>query len=154
MTARQMRWKNRLLLPLFLLLMTAVYIAAALQIQPQFSEGLAGPRFMPLAVALLMFAALARVIWTDLVQEGKELDGALLQPFLIVLVMILYVIAFTPLGYGLSTFLFVLALSHLFHFQEGRLVMRILYAIAVTAVFYGMFALAFGIRLPTLMGVI
>jgi putative tricarboxylic transport membrane protein len=154
MAAHRLRWNNRLFLPFFLLVMTAVYAAAAFQIQPQFSEGVAGPRFVPLLAAFLTFAALARVIWRDLAEEGKDIEGGILEPLLIVLVMVLYVFAFTPLGYGLSTFLFVFALFHLFHFEEGRIVIRVLYTIAVTAVFYGMFAVAFGIRLPALMGVI
>ncbi|PRD42427.1 hypothetical protein C5748_16740 [Phyllobacterium phragmitis] len=154
MAMRRLQWKNRLLLPLFLFVLTTVYIAAALQIQPQFSEGLVGPGFMPLVTAFIMYAALARVIWNDLAEEREKPEGSLLPPFLIVLATILYIIAFKPLGYSAATFLFVLALFHLFQFQEGQMIKRLLYAVAVTAIFYGLFALAFGIRLPTLIGVI
>jgi len=154
MTTPRLQWKNRLLLPLFLFILTTVYIAAALRIVPQISEGLVGPSFMPLVMAFIMYAGLVRIIWNDLTQEHEQFEGSLLQPFLIVLATILYIAAFKPLGYSVATLLFVLALFRLFHFQEGRIVKQLLYAAAVTTVFYGLFALAFGIRLPTLMGMI
>ncbi|KXF75322.1 hypothetical protein ATN84_18815 [Paramesorhizobium deserti] len=154
MTTPRLQWKSRLLLPLFLFILTTVYIAAALRIVPQISEGLAGPSFMPLVIAFIMYAGLARIIWSDLTQEHEQPEGSLLQPFLIVLATVLYIAAFKPLGYGVSTLLFVLALFRLFQFQDGRIIRQIFYAVAVTAVFHGLFAFAFGIRLPTLMGVI
>lgn len=154
MAMREMRWKNQLFLPLFLLILTTIYVAAAFRIAPQFNEGLVGPRFLPLLAAVLTYAALIHIIRRDLSSNEKGGKGGFWQPLAIVLATAAYIALFKPLGYGLSTLFYVYALFYIFHYHQGRPLRRLLYAIAVTAVFYGLFALAFGIRLPTFLDVI
>lgn len=151
---RTVRWSSRLLLPLFLLVLTTVYVAATFQITPQFSEGFVGPRFMPLLAALLMYAALAHIIWSERSSDNVSEAGSLWQPAAVVLATALYIAVFKPLGYTIATFAYVVCLFHIFHYQAGRPLRRLLNAIAVTAVFYGLFALVFGIRLPAFQGII
>lgn len=154
MATQNIRWRSRLLLPFFLLLLTTVYVASALQITPQFSEGLVGPRFLPLLAALCMYGALLRIIWSELTAEETSSKGTFWQPVAIVLATAAYIAAFKLLGYSLATLLYVLALFHIFHFQQRHVLKRLLYAIAITVVFYGLFALVFGVRLPTLLDLI
>ncbi|WP_163268888.1 tripartite tricarboxylate transporter TctB family protein [Chelativorans alearense] len=154
MVMREMRWRKRLLLPLFLLVLTTIYVVATFRITPQFSEGLVGPRFLPLLAALLTYAALVHVIRRELASDDESGKGAFWQPVAVVLATAAYIALFKPFGYSLATLLYVYALFHIFHYQQGRPLRRLLYAIAVTAVFYGLFALVFGIRLPTLLDII
>ncbi|UUP16777.1 tripartite tricarboxylate transporter TctB family protein [Nitratireductor thuwali] len=154
MAVQQQRWRSRLLLPVFLFLLTTIYVAATFQITPQFSEGLVGPRFLPLLASLLMYVALAHIIWRDLASDETSEAGSFLQPVAAVVATAVYIAVFKPLGYSLATLLYVLFLFHIFRYQQGRPVLRLLYAIAVAIVFYGLFALVFGVRLPTLLDVI
>ncbi|KFB09222.1 tripartite tricarboxylate transporter TctB family protein [Nitratireductor basaltis] len=142
---------GRLGVPIFLLVLTTVYVAATFQIRPQFSEGLVGPRFLPFLAATLMYGALFTIIWKER-RESAEGNGSLMQPAAIVVATAAYIGVFKWLGYSLSTFLFVFALFMLFSYQAGRPVRRVIDALAVTAVFYGLFAFVFGIRLPVFPG--
>lgn len=143
---------GRLGVPISFLILTTVYVAAAFQIRPQFSEGLVGPRFLPLLAAALMYGALFTIIWKERRQRTGGESGSLIQPAAIVVATAAYIGVFKWLGYSLSTFLFVFALFMLFSYQAGRPVRRVIDALAVTAVFYGLFAFVFGIRLPVFPG--
>lgn len=144
------RWKNRrLLLPLFLFLLTSIYLAEALQLRPQFDEGLVGPKFLPVLASILMYAALAVVVWQDLRQgPPDEPLGSLATPALVALATAVYILVFRMAGYALATTLYAFALLCLFQLEEGGLLRRALYAVAITAVFYALFELGFGVRLP------
>ncbi|MDZ5696544.1 tripartite tricarboxylate transporter TctB family protein [Chelativorans sp. M5D2P16] len=154
MAMREMRWRNRLFVPVFLLVLTTIYVAAAFRISPQFSEGLVGPRFLPLVSALLMYGALLHIIRNELVSGEESEKGGFWRPAAIVVATAAYIALFKPLGYSVSTLAYVCVLFHIFRYHEGRPLRRLIYAIAVTAVFYGLFALVFGVRLPTLLDLI
>lgn len=84
---------------------------------------------------------------------GESADGSLLRPALVVVATAVYILLFRPLGYSLSTLLFVAALFLTFGFETSRPLRFAIYAVGVTAVFYGLFALVFGVRLPTFPGI-
>ncbi|WP_027135625.1 tripartite tricarboxylate transporter TctB family protein [Geminicoccus roseus] len=136
-----------------ILTLTTVYLAASFWIRPQFSEGFAGPRFLPTIAALLVYAALGfQTFATWRSRRATALEGSLKQPAIVVAVTALYILVFGLLGYLLSTFAYVLALFAVFGFEKDRTLWRIGYAVLVTALFYALFAGAFGIRLPKLAG--
>ncbi|MGI3170861.1 tripartite tricarboxylate transporter TctB family protein [Pseudooceanicola sp. C21-150M6] len=143
-----------LLLPLFLMAATTVYLAAAFDIRTQFTgDGEMSPRSIPILAAGLMYIALGVVIWGEVrtpTDDGPLKD--MLRPLLVVLATAGYIALFRPLGYVVSTLLFVAALFLIFQFCTRRPVAFVLYAIGVTAVFYGLFAVIFGVRLPSLTG--
>lgn len=140
------------LLPVFLMVLTTVYLAEALTIRTQMGGGaVVGPRFMPILTACLMYAALLVVLVGELRGDPQERSaGSLVRPALVVLATGLYIAVFRPLGYVLSTALFVAALFLIFDFEKRRPVFFAFYVAAVTAVFYGLYAGAFGVRLPAL----
>lgn len=151
--------KPGILLPLFFLLLTAVYTVAAFDIRAQFSgDGEIGPRMIPLLAAICMYASLLIVLFQEMrkpsneVKEEEEPQSDFLRPFGVIAATAAYILLFRPLGYSLSTFFFVSALFAIFQFETRRPVFFAIYAIGVTAVFYGLFAGVFGVRLPSLFG--
>ncbi|WP_323765766.1 tripartite tricarboxylate transporter TctB family protein [Marinovum sp.] len=141
--------------PLVLLVLTTVYFAAAFDIRAQFTpEGEMGPQHIPMLVSGLMYAALLTVLVQELRRPATLADtdehADLLRPALVVVATAAYIWLFRPLGYALSTALFVTSLFVVFRFQTGRPVRMALSVVAVVAAFYGLFSGIFGVRLPTL----
>ena len=65
-----------------------------------------------------------------------------------------YILVFEPLGYGLSTLLYVISLFVIFDFKRRQPVSFAVHALGVTAIFYVLYAVLFGVRLPELFGII
>ncbi len=143
--------------PLMLMVLTTIYFAASFQIHAQFTpEGEMGPQHIPMLVSALMYIALFTVLIQELrtpcaIGETDE-HASLLRPLLVVLATAVYIWLFRPLGYALSTALFVATLFIVFRFEIKRPLHFVFYVLAVVAVFYGLFAGIFHVRLPTLIG--
>lgn len=139
-------------LPLFLLIVTTVYLAAAFDIHSQFAgSGEMSPRSVPILTAILMYVALAVVFVGEF--RKPTADGnprEMIRPLVVIVATAGYIALFRPLGYWLATLIFSSALFLIFRFELKRPHMFALYAVGVTALFYGLFAGIFGVRLPTL----
>lgn len=141
--------------PLVLLVLTTIYFAAAFDIRAQFTpEGEMGPQHIPMIISGLMYVALLIVLVQELRQPSAvaetDADADLLRPALVVVSTAAYIWLFRPMGYALSTAIFVSILFGVFRFQTRRPLAFGLYVLGVVAVFYGLFAGIFGVRLPTL----
>lgn len=157
--------KGNLILPIFLLIITTVYLATALQITPQFDEGLVGPSFVPVLASILMYVALG-FVFSDILRAPAPTDDAagdevteedkpsLTAAIKIVLATAIYIAVFKTLGYPLSTFLYVYALLSFFRLENTGQIRRIAYSAIITAVFYVLFAVIFQVRLPMLEGLL
>lgn len=140
------------LMPVFLLAITTIYLAAAFDIRTQFTgDGEMSPRSIPILAAGLMYVALACVLWQELRSPSATITlRELTRPALIVAATAGYIALFRPLGYTLATLLYSALLMGLFKLETKRPLRLALYAIGVTALFYGLFGLIFGVRLPSL----
>ncbi|WP_174804474.1 tripartite tricarboxylate transporter TctB family protein [Martelella limonii] len=145
-------FRTGVLLPLFLLVVTSVYLAAAFDIRSQFAgPGEMSPRSVPILLACLMYVALAVVFVIEF--RKPTADGPareLLRPMLVIVATAGYIALFRPLGYWPATLAFTCVLFAIFHFQIRKPHIFAICAIGVTALFYGLFAGIFGVRLPTL----
>lgn len=143
---------KRLFLPLFLFVITSIYLASALQITPQFDEGLVGPSFVPILASILMYVSLVFVFRDIFRSERPSSDTAertsLMAPVKVVVATGIYIALFKPLGYPVATFLYVYALLFVFGLQGAGQIRRIVYSALITAVFFGLFDLIFQVRLP------
>jgi len=155
-------WKDiELVLPLVLLLATTIYLAASFRISTAFDSGIVNSAFTPRVVALLMYAALLFVLRDALrarptrgQDAGEAAAGSWAEPVWVVVLTAVYVVAFRPLGYVISTLLYVYALFWLFLFDEKSQLKRILYCLVITAIFYGLFTEVFHVRLPRAGGIL
>ena len=140
--------------PVFLLILTTIYLAEALSIRSQFGgDTIVGPRFMPILIAIIMYVALVVVLVGEWRQDAKtSASGSLIRPLLVVVATGIYIAVFRPLGYVPATLSFVVALFLIFDFERRRPAFFAFYVIAVTAIFYGLFAGIFGVRLPPMLG--
>ncbi len=146
--------KSAVLFPVFLLILTTIYLAEALSIRSQFGgDTIVGPRFMPILMAIIMYVALFVVLAGELRQDKEaSSSGSFLRPLLVVVATGIYIAVFRPLGYVPATLGFVVALFLIFDFERRRPAFFVFYVVVVTAIFYGLFAGIFGVRLPPILG--
>ncbi|MHB0775374.1 tripartite tricarboxylate transporter TctB family protein [Halomonas sp. WWR20] len=146
--------KSAVLFPVFLLILTTIYLAEALSIRSQFGgDTFVGPRFMPILMAIVMYVSLVVVLVGELRRdELASSNGSFFRPLLVIVATGIYIAVFRPLGYVPATLGFVVALFLIFGFERRRPAIFILYVIVVTAIFYGLFAGIFGVRLPPMLG--
>lgn len=145
----------RILLPVVLLVATTTYLIGALRISSPYQDAGAGPEFFPILLACIMYPALAFVL-VDGVRArraGREAPPHRLKdPAKVVALTALYVALFRPLGYFVATTLYVLGLFFVFDPGTRSLLKRVLVAFAIALGGYLLFRKAFGVRLPTFLG--
>ncbi|MTH79421.1 hypothetical protein GL286_17020 [Paracoccus aestuariivivens] len=156
MMSRQRLLSMEFALPVFFLILTTIYLAAAFAIRAQISEPFwQGPRAIPIVASVMMYALLLFVLVRQFrTSNAKSQPGEILRPVWVMVATGVYIYVFEPLGYGLSTLLYVFALFFIFEFRTRQRLAFVIYALVVTAVFYILYAVIFGVRLPELFGVI
>ena len=86
---------------------------------------------------------------SDVTPDDAAVEGgSLVRPALVVAATALYILAFRPVGYALSSALYVAALLVIFGFQTRRPLRLALATAGITILFFGLFAGIFGVRLP------
>jgi putative tricarboxylic transport membrane protein len=144
-----------------LALLSLGYLIGSLAMGPPLEGGKLTPSFFPLLTGLLATLLCGLQWWSavraaaasasDDASEGSS-DGRRWSPELVLmLATLVYVLAFQPLGYALSTLLYVLAVMLLFSGLD-RWWSKAAIALAITALGYLLFNQVFNVRLPTLWG--
>jgi len=156
MTGRPRLLTMEFALPVFFVVLTTIYLAQTFAIRGQMSQDFwQGPRAMPVVASVMMYALLMVVLGRQLRRDtAPDQPGDIGRPLMVMAATGAYIFLFQPLGYGLSTLLFVSALFVIFEFRTARPAAFALYAVIVTATFYVLYAVIFGVRLPELFGVI
>ncbi|WP_235866713.1 tripartite tricarboxylate transporter TctB family protein [Primorskyibacter flagellatus] len=146
---------NRQLVFLYVTLAVSVgYLVSALRLGAPVVDGGLTPAFFPMLVGgtAILFAGVLIVQKLREARDAPPVETPRTFTHLwVVVAVFLYVVAFKPLGYFLSSGLFVFALIVLFSGREKLLVKAVISAV-VTGVAYLMFQQLFGVRLPTLWG--
>jgi len=143
---------NRQLVFLYVTLAVSVgYLVTALSLGAPIADGGLTPAFFPLLVgaAAILFAGILIVQQLRTAQDEATADkpGSYTHLWIAVAIFF-YIVAFKPLGYFLSSTLFVFALIVLFSSFEKLLVKAVISVVVVGAA-YLMFQQLFGVRLPT-----
>ncbi len=132
------------------------YLVAAFAIpQPSFENVAVGPKAAPVAIGVAMaVASLALAIrgyvWgkserdVTIGEEAPSQDPVKLA--VVALLLLAYILIFEPLGYAISTFLFMLAVT--MYLDREHWVRNLIYALIFSAVVYSIFVFVFGVQLP------
>lgn len=147
-----------------LLVLTLIYLVAALGIAPPVSNGNITASFFPVVLGLIMVVALAVSMLGDRRKAVAEHDdkpsaGAdasrSFGPLAVVVLTAVYIALFSSLGYFISTTLYAFAMTLVF--SAGRpsrrqLLAKALIAVTIAVLGYGLFEWVFQVRLPVLWG--
>lgn len=141
---------------LFLYVLLAVsvgYLVSAISLGAPISDSNVTPSFFPiiLGIASTSFATTLVFQNRSRFEAPASRVSASRAHLWIIAVIFAYIVAFRPLGYFISSSLFVFALLIIFS-SAGKLVQKALISLAIVGSAYIMFQQLFGVRLPTLWG--
>ena len=156
-TKKDKRFGGAVILPATLIVVTVIYLIEAIRNVRPLEEGTAGPSFFPIVISVVMLVALLQLLWNGWRQAGteeaKEDDGEpinLAAPVKIVILTAAYIALFKPVGYFISTALYVLALLYVFDFKGKHPLMNVFWAVVIAGLCFVLFSEIFQIRLPKL----
>ncbi len=129
------------------------YLATAFTIpESSFGDVAVGPKVVPIAIGAALGASgivlLVRGLrgTTGGVSEDDAPPQDLRKLAVVAALLLGYILVFVPLGYALSTFLFVMGATT--YLDRGRWVRNLVYAVVFSAVVYSIFVFVFGVQLP------
>ena len=132
------------------------YLAAAFAIpESSFENTPVGPKAVPIAIGVaLATASLALAIrgfvWGRSRRDAASGDEAPPQDLrklgVVALMLLGYILIFVPLGYAISTFLFMLAVTT--YLDHEHWMRNLVYAVVFSVVVYSIFVYVFGVQLP------
>jgi putative tricarboxylic transport membrane protein len=140
----------------FMFVFAVAYLVAAFAIpEPSFENAVVGPKAVPLAIGIALVAASLALAIRGFVWGRSERDPTsdeagppqdLRKLGVVALLLLAYILIFIPLGYALSTFLFMLSVT--MYLDREHWVRNLLYAVVFSAVVYSIFVYVFGVQLP------
>lgn len=152
----QRPWTDgRIILPVVLLVVTTAYLVNALQVTTAYDDVGVGPTFFPVVLSVVMYCALAAVLFHGLRARGAAATPLRLKdPIKVVLLTAVYIALFRPLGYFIATTLYVWSLFFVFNFGSRNHIWKVLSAILIAVAAWLLFDVAFGVRLPKFLDLI
>jgi putative tricarboxylic transport membrane protein len=143
----------------FMFVFAVAYLVAAFAIpKPSFENAVVGPRAVPIAIGVALGAASLALAIRGFLKGRSARDTApgapgedappqdLSKLGVVALLLLAYILIFEPLGYALSTFLFMLAAT--MYLDRDRWIRNLVYAVVFSAVVYSIFVYVFGVQLP------
>lgn len=132
------------------------YLAAAFAIpESSFENTPVGPKAVPIAIGVALAAAslalaIRGFVWGRSRREAASGDEAPPQDLrklgVVALMLLGYILIFVPLGYAISTFLFMLAVTT--YLDREHWMRNLVYAVVFSVVVYSIFVYVFGVQLP------
>jgi hypothetical protein len=146
----QRPWRDgRIVLPVVRFVVPTAYLLNALQVTTAYEDEGVGPAFFPGVLAVVMYGALAAVLWQGLrAPRDAAAPLRLKDPVKVVLLTAVYIALFRPLGYFIATTLYVWSLFFVFEFGSRNQVWKVVSAVLIAVAAWLLFDVAFGIRLP------
>ncbi|WP_417546682.1 tripartite tricarboxylate transporter TctB family protein [Marinobacter sp.] len=143
---------------LFLFVVSIGYLVTAINLGSPIAGGRLQPSFFPLILGsfsvlfggILFFKewiAVKQEKLTDTDDDGRNRFAA---PIIIVSIFV-YIVAFSAVGYFISSLFFVFAMLWVFS-SKGKIVQKAAISVVIVTLGYLVFELLFGVRLPALGG--
>jgi putative tricarboxylic transport membrane protein len=143
----------------FMFVFAVAYLAAAFTIpEPSFENTVVGPKAVPLAIGVVLAVASLALAIRGFFKGSSERDAGpgapgedappqdLRKLGVVVLLLLAYILIFVPLGYAISTSLFMLSTT--MYLDREHWVRNLVYAIVFSVVVYSIFVYVFGVQLP------
>ncbi len=137
----------------------AAYLVAAFAIpESSFENTPVGPKAVPIAIGVALGAASLALAIRGFLKGRSERDAAPGAPGedappqdprklgVVALLLLAYILIFVPLGYAVSTFLFMLAATT--YLDREHWIRNLVYAAVFSVVVYSIFVYVFGVQLP------
>ena len=140
----------------FMFVFAVAYLVAAFAIpKPSFENAVVGPKAVPIAIGVALAAASLALAIRGFLKGKSPRDAAsgddappqdLRKLGVVALLLLGYILIFVPLGYAISTFLFMLAVTT--YLDHEHWIRNLVYAVVFSVVVYSIFVYVFGVQLP------
>jgi putative tricarboxylic transport membrane protein len=139
----------------FMFVFAVAYLVAANTIPKPSFENAVGPKAVPIAIGVALAATSFALAIRGFLKGKSPRDAAsgddappqdLRKLGMVALLLLGYILIFVPLGYAISTFLFMLAVTT--YLDREHWVRNLVYAVAFSVVVYSIFVYVFGVQLP------
>jgi putative tricarboxylic transport membrane protein len=132
------------------------YLAASFAIpESSFENTPVGPKAVPVAIGVALGAASLALAIRGFLRGRSVRDAAPGEDAppqdpsklgVVALLLLAYILIFVPLGYAISTFMFMLAATT--YLDREHWVRNLVYAVVFSVVVYSIFVYVFGVQLP------
>jgi putative tricarboxylic transport membrane protein len=143
----------------FMFVFAVGYLVAAFAIpESSFENTPVGPKAVPIAIGVALGAASLALAIRGFLKGGSVREAGsgvpgedappqdLSKLGVVALLLLAYMLIFVPLGYALSTFLFMLAAT--MYLDREHWIRNLVYAVIFSVVVYSIFFYVFGVQLP------
>jgi putative tricarboxylic transport membrane protein len=143
----------------FMFVFAVAYLVAAFTIpESSFENAPVGPKAVPIAIGVALAAASLALAVRGFLKGVSERDASPGAPGedtppqdlgklgVVALLLLAYILIFVPLGYAVSTFLFMMAATT--YLDRDRWIRNVVYAVVFSVVVYSIFVYVFGVQLP------
>ena len=149
---------KKLIFQLLILAVSIGYLITAINLGSPIAEGSIQPSFFPLILGsfsvlfsgVLFYNEFSAVKRSGLTETDSAAENQFSVPVIIVSILI-YIIAFSTVGYFISSALFVFAIILVFS-SKGKYAQKGAISIVIVTLGYIVFEQLFGVRLPALWG--
>ncbi len=147
---------NNILICLVIFIWNTIYIIEALKMGAPIKKGQVDINFFPIVISILMYIVTFYLFFQSL-KQGKEIISFDLKktskPLLIIIFTISYILLLKPIGYMLSSILYIFSILSVFSAKKRSLYLKIIYSIVIAVLIFLLYEKIFAIRLPKLGGI-
>lgn len=156
----QPKFGKGLIVPAVVAGLTLSYLTQALKIGPVLNAvGSPEPAFAPILLAVATLIALVPIVIREVFGHHVAGDAAkvpsLINPALFILASLLFILAFSTLGFFVATLLYSYAIISIFRFGNGSSlrgqIYRVTASVSIAVVVYLFFRVLFKVRFPEFM---
>jgi len=147
---------KKIIFQFLIFIVSVAYLVTAINLGSPMVDGGLQPSFFPLIIGSFAVLFSGILLFKEWILEKRRASdaGDESSPYaapIIVFLTLIYITAFSTIGYFIPSVLFVFSMMLMFSTKE-KLVQKAVISIVIVALGYLIFELLFGVRLPTLRG--
>jgi len=147
---------NNILICLAIFIWNTIYMIEALNMGSPIKKGQVDINFFPIVISILMYIVTFYLFFQSLKQDKEMISFDLKKaskPLLIIIFTISYILLLKPIGYMLSSILYIFSILSVFSAKKRSLHIKIIYSIVIAVLIFLLYEKIFAIRLPKLGGI-
>jgi len=147
---------NTMIICIILFIWNTIYMIEAINMGSPIRKGRVGVNFFPIVISCLMYIVTFYLLVNSFKQNKEIIDFNFTRkskPILIIVFTIIYILLFKPIGYMLSSILYIFSIVSIFDSKKRSLYIKIIYSVIIAILIFLLYEKIFAIRLPKLGGI-
>jgi len=147
---------NTMIICIILFIWNTIYMIEAINMGSPIRKGRVDVNFFPIVISCLMYIVTFYLLVNSFKQNKEIIDFNFTRkskPILIIVFTIIYILLFKPIGYMLSSILYIFSIVSIFDSKKRSLYIKIIYSVIIAILIFLLYEKIFAIRLPKLGGI-